>query len=189
MLGATNAGKSSLFNRLLDSDFCQPLASEAIRKTTTSIMPHTTQNFVRFPINFLDDKKLNKRNKRLFDEQQETLKRNKETYQYLKKNRKNMKIFEILEALNAYEPVGNTFKKSINLYNQLAEMDSETTGTYSFDAKEGAFNETVSYPSMSEMRQQLKLDAREKFKTKYMDNSFCFYDTPGIITTPDSPIV
>lgn len=43
-------GKSSLFNILLQSDFCKVQASDLIQRATTSIWPGTTLNLLKFPI-------------------------------------------------------------------------------------------------------------------------------------------
>jgi ribosome biogenesis GTPase A len=57
LLGMANAGKSMLFNKLLSSDYCRSLASEAIVRATTSFWPGTTLNMLKFPINFLTSSK------------------------------------------------------------------------------------------------------------------------------------
>ena len=70
LLGATNAGKSVLYNRLLASDFCRTIASAAIPRASTSFWPCTTQNVLSFPINFLDNKKMSMRSARLIKDRQ-----------------------------------------------------------------------------------------------------------------------
>ncbi|XP_016985976.1 nitric oxide-associated protein 1 [Drosophila rhopaloa] len=50
LLGCTNVGKSSLFNILLNSDYCRPEASDLVRKATTCPWPGTTLKLLRFPI-------------------------------------------------------------------------------------------------------------------------------------------
>ncbi|XP_014665836.1 PREDICTED: nitric oxide-associated protein 1-like isoform X1 [Priapulus caudatus] len=50
LLGATNVGKSSLFNALLQSDYCQSKASDLIHRATVSMWPGTTLNLLKFPI-------------------------------------------------------------------------------------------------------------------------------------------
>ncbi|KAG7462096.1 hypothetical protein MATL_G00199000 [Megalops atlanticus] len=50
LVGTTNAGKSTLFNTLLESDYCKSKASDVIRKATISPWPGTTLNLLKFPI-------------------------------------------------------------------------------------------------------------------------------------------
>ncbi|KAM4663715.1 nitric oxide-associated protein 1 [Discoglossus pictus] len=50
LVGATNAGKSTLFNTLLQSDYCKAKASEIIKQATISPWPGTTMNLLKFPI-------------------------------------------------------------------------------------------------------------------------------------------
>ncbi|XP_061747967.1 nitric oxide-associated protein 1-like isoform X2 [Nerophis ophidion] len=49
LVGSTNAGKSTLFNTLLESDFCKSKTSSN-RKATISPWPGTTLNLLKFPI-------------------------------------------------------------------------------------------------------------------------------------------
>lgn len=50
LVGTTNAGKSTLFNTLLESDYCTAKGSEAIDRATISPWPGTTLNLLKFPI-------------------------------------------------------------------------------------------------------------------------------------------
>ncbi|KAK5645480.1 hypothetical protein RI129_006780 [Pyrocoelia pectoralis] len=50
VVGCTNVGKSSLFNCLLQSDFCKIQAVDLIQRATTSVWPGTTMNMLKFPI-------------------------------------------------------------------------------------------------------------------------------------------
>lgn len=47
IIGCTNVGKSSLFNVLLQSDFCKSEASDLIQKATVSPWPGTTLNLLK----------------------------------------------------------------------------------------------------------------------------------------------
>ncbi|KAA3674873.1 nitric oxide-associated protein 1 [Paragonimus westermani] len=49
LVGSTNVGKSSLFNRLLLSDLCKTEAREAIHRATVSNWPGTTAGLLKFP--------------------------------------------------------------------------------------------------------------------------------------------
>lgn len=50
MVGCTNVGKSSLFNALLQSDYCKSQAIDLIQRATVSPWPGTTLNLLKFPI-------------------------------------------------------------------------------------------------------------------------------------------
>ncbi|XP_068181467.1 nitric oxide-associated protein 1 [Antennarius striatus] len=50
LVGGANAGKSTLFNALLESDYCKSKASDVVQKATTSPWPGTTLNLLKFPI-------------------------------------------------------------------------------------------------------------------------------------------
>ncbi|XP_070361883.1 nitric oxide-associated protein 1 isoform X2 [Equus asinus] len=65
LVGATNAGKSTLFNTLLESDYCIAKGAEAIDKATISPWPGTTLNLLKFPICNPTPYRMFKRQKRL----------------------------------------------------------------------------------------------------------------------------
>ncbi|NXP51029.1 NOA1 protein, partial [Heliornis fulica] len=50
LLGATNSGKSTLFNTLLRSDYCKSRAHDVVDRATVSPWPGTTLNLLKFPI-------------------------------------------------------------------------------------------------------------------------------------------
>ncbi|KAH8403922.1 hypothetical protein KR215_006354 [Drosophila sulfurigaster] len=68
LLGCTNVGKSTLFNILLNSDYCRPEASELVHKATTCAWPGTTLQMLKFPILRPSDMRVYQRFKRLLSE-------------------------------------------------------------------------------------------------------------------------
>ncbi|KIH60454.1 hypothetical protein ANCDUO_09298, partial [Ancylostoma duodenale] len=50
LVGCTNAGKSSLFNALLQSDLCKIRAVDLVERATTSVWPGTTLSLLKFPV-------------------------------------------------------------------------------------------------------------------------------------------
>ena len=50
LIGCTNVGKSSLFNALIQSDYCKVQAVDLMQRATTSPWPGTTLNLLKFPI-------------------------------------------------------------------------------------------------------------------------------------------
>ncbi|XP_038070538.1 nitric oxide-associated protein 1-like [Patiria miniata] len=71
LLGTANVGKSTLFNRLLQSDYCKAKASWLISKATISRWPGTTLNLLRFPIVKPTPEKLALRMDRLTEEKKQ----------------------------------------------------------------------------------------------------------------------
>ncbi|XP_078070307.1 nitric oxide-associated protein 1 isoform X2 [Mustelus asterias] len=50
LVGHTNVGKSTLFNTLLESDYCKSKAPDIIQRATISRWPGTTLNLLKFPV-------------------------------------------------------------------------------------------------------------------------------------------
>lgn len=71
LVGCTNVGKSSLFNALLQSDYCKVLARNIVQKATASEWPGTTLRFLKFPILRPSDMRIYMRSQRLQDEQEQ----------------------------------------------------------------------------------------------------------------------
>ncbi|KAM9833714.1 nitric oxide-associated protein 1 [Syngnathus typhle] len=65
LVGSANAGKSTLFNTLLQSDYCKSRASDVIGKATISPWPGTTLNLLKFPIINPTPYRMFRRHKRL----------------------------------------------------------------------------------------------------------------------------
>lgn len=65
LVGCTNVGKSSLFNALLQSDYCKIQSSDLIQRATTSLWPGTTLNLLKFPITKPSAHRMELRNARL----------------------------------------------------------------------------------------------------------------------------
>ncbi|XP_033301539.1 nitric oxide-associated protein 1 [Bombus bifarius] len=68
LVGCTNVGKSSLFNTLLNSDYCKVQAIDLVQRATVSAWPGTTLNLLKFPILNPTDKKRRLRTVRLIKE-------------------------------------------------------------------------------------------------------------------------
>ncbi|XP_029050956.1 nitric oxide-associated protein 1 [Osmia bicornis bicornis] len=70
LVGCTNVGKSTLFNTLLNSDYCKAQAIDLIPRATVSPWPGTTLNLLKFPLLYPSSERLQLRIKRLQKEQQ-----------------------------------------------------------------------------------------------------------------------
>ncbi|XP_013166800.1 PREDICTED: nitric oxide-associated protein 1 [Papilio xuthus] len=68
LVGCTNVGKSSLFNALLQSDYCKVHAVDIVKRATVSRWPGTTLNLLKFPINRPSGWKIQQRYQRLKSE-------------------------------------------------------------------------------------------------------------------------
>ncbi|RVE48440.1 hypothetical protein evm_006876 [Chilo suppressalis] len=68
LVGSTNVGKSSLFNALLQSDYCKVHAVDIVKRATVSRWPGTTLNLLKFPINRPSGWKIYERTRRLKSE-------------------------------------------------------------------------------------------------------------------------
>ncbi|CAI5441673.1 unnamed protein product [Caenorhabditis angaria] len=65
LVGCTNAGKSTMFNALLQSDLCKVRAVDLVDRATTSIWPGTTISLLKFPVMKPSPYKLEMRRRRL----------------------------------------------------------------------------------------------------------------------------
>uniref|UniRef100_F1KS01 G domain-containing protein n=1 Tax=Ascaris suum TaxID=6253 RepID=F1KS01_ASCSU len=105
LVGCTNAGKSTLFNTLLQSDLCKVRAVDLVQRATTSIWPGTTISLLKFPVMNPTPHKLELRRRRLLANQAWALKERRMRKQLLKETG-DVKY----ATLQAY--VGNTFKET-----------------------------------------------------------------------------
>lgn len=71
LVGCTNVGKSSLFNTLLQSDYCKVQARSIVQKATASQWPGTTLQFLKFPILRPSDMRIHMRTQRLQSEKEQ----------------------------------------------------------------------------------------------------------------------
>ncbi|CAH0554831.1 unnamed protein product [Brassicogethes aeneus] len=65
LVGCTNVGKSSLFNALIQSDYCKMQAIDLLQRATTSLWPGTTLNLLKFPLMRPSGYRLHLRHERL----------------------------------------------------------------------------------------------------------------------------
>ncbi|KJH51401.1 hypothetical protein DICVIV_02415 [Dictyocaulus viviparus] len=65
LIGCTNAGKSSVFNALLQSDLCKVHAIDVVERATTSVWPGTTLSLLKFPVMKPTNYRLELRRRRL----------------------------------------------------------------------------------------------------------------------------
>lgn len=111
IVGCTNVGKSSLFNALLQSDYCKHAAEDLLQRATTSPWPGTTLNLLKFPILRPSGWRLYARHKRL-ENARHLEKQENELRQRMYKKTKNPKyasvIGKIERTFTDIDPVDET---------------------------------------------------------------------------------
>ncbi|KAF4013008.1 hypothetical protein G4228_004591 [Cervus hanglu yarkandensis] len=158
LVGATNAGKSTLFNTLLESDYCIAKGAEAIDRATISPWPGTTLNLLKFPI-------CNPTPYRMFQRQKRLKRDATEAEENLSQQEQN-KLNLLKKHGYLVGKVGRTFTYS------EAQKDK---AAFEFDADSFAFdmgNEPVMAADKS--------TKRVKLTPEDVKDAHWFYDTPGI---------
>ncbi|XP_078240913.1 nitric oxide-associated protein 1 isoform X2 [Pogona vitticeps] len=157
LVGSTNAGKSTLFNTLLHSDYCKSKASDVIRRATVSPWPGTTLNLLKFPIITPTPYRIFQRKTRL---QEDAKKTEDDLSEEEQKQLQKLKKYGYLIGR-----VGRTFKKT-----------QRETSQFEFDA------EAMSYSLNEEPLLPCKPPAEKvEFTEDEVKYSRWFYDTPGIV--------
>ncbi|XP_059526304.1 nitric oxide-associated protein 1 isoform X3 [Myotis daubentonii] len=158
LVGATNAGKSTLFNTLLESDYCIAKGAEAIDRATISSWPGTTLNLLKFPICNPTPYRMFERGKRLKKYATEA----EEDLSQLEKKQLNL----LKKHGYVVGRVGRTFFYSEEQKNEAA---------FEFDADSLAYdmgNEPVMVTDKSTKKVELTPED--------VKDAHWFYDTPGI---------
>ncbi|NWR71334.1 NOA1 protein, partial [Centropus unirufus] len=156
LLGATNSGKSTLFNILLRSDYCKSRAPDIVDRATVSPWPGTTLNLLKFPI-------INPTCDRIF-RRQERLKE---------------------EAAKTEDQLGNEEKKYLNQLKKQGYLVGEVGRTFRRQKAVPVVDfdpDLLSYSIDEDPRDSpRKHEEREEFTyNEVKDARWCF-DTPGIV--------
>lgn len=157
LVGATNAGKSTLFNTLLESDYCIAKGAEAIDRATISPWPGTTLNLLKFPISNPTPYRMFERQKRLKKEAT----KDEEDLSQQEQNHLNL----LKKHGYVVGRVGRTFSYS----------EEQVEAGFVFDADSLAFdmeNEPATVADKS--RKRVELTPQD------VKDAHWFYDTPGI---------
>uniref|UniRef100_A0A8C3T3C1 Nitric oxide associated 1 n=1 Tax=Chelydra serpentina TaxID=8475 RepID=A0A8C3T3C1_CHESE len=156
LVGATNSGKSTLFNTLLQSDYCKSRTPEVINRATISPWPGTTLNLLKFPI-------INPTSDRLF-RRQERLKADAEkTEEQLSDD--EQKFLKCLKKQGyLIGRVGRTFQQQ------------KSKAVIDFDPDELSFN-MEEEPVFSSNKPK----ERVEFTYNELKDARWFFDTPGIV--------
>ncbi|KAJ8382291.1 hypothetical protein SKAU_G00030690 [Synaphobranchus kaupii] len=165
LVGTTNAGKSTLFNTLLESDYCKSKASEVIRKATISPWPGTTLNLLKFPIINPTPYRIFKRSERLKSDSAQTeadlTPQELHTLQQL--SRRGYLVGR----------VGRTFRANTQAQRDqsLVEFDPESLSMGEEDEEGGRGLTEASVPV--------------EFSPNELKDAHWLYDTPGIMKEQD----
>ncbi|XP_051026394.1 nitric oxide-associated protein 1 [Acomys russatus] len=158
LVGTTNAGKSTLFNTLLESDYCTAKGSEAIDRATISPWPGTTLNLLKFPICNPTPYRMFKRQKRL---KEDATKAEEDLSEQEKRQLSQLKKHGYVVGR-----VGRTW---------LFSREQKEGVPFQFDADSLAFDtENEPVVAVRDCAKQVELTPEDVRDARW------FYDTPGI---------
>ncbi|KAM9294895.1 nitric oxide-associated protein 1 [Morus bassanus] len=156
LLGATNSGKSTLFNALLRSDYCKSRAPDVVDRATVSPWPGTTLNLLKFPVINPTCDRIFRRQERLKEEAAKT------EYQLSSEEKKHLNHLKKQGYLVGR--VGRTFQQQKS--SPVVDFDPDML-SYSVDED----------PKHSPR----KREEREEFTYNEVKDARWCYDTPGIV--------
>ncbi|NXF92565.1 NOA1 protein, partial [Eubucco bourcierii] len=156
LLGATNSGKSTLFNSLLHSDYCKSRAPDVVNRATVSPWPGTTLNLLKFPI-------INPTCDRIFRRQERLKEEAKKTEDQLSSEERKY-LNHLKKQGYLVGRVGRTFQRQKS--STVVEFDPDML-SYSVDEE----------PRHSPKKRE---ESEEFTYNEVKDARWCF-DTPGII--------
>ncbi|XP_051513596.1 nitric oxide-associated protein 1-like [Myxocyprinus asiaticus] len=165
LVGTANAGKSTLFNTLLESDYCKSRASDVIHKATISPWPGTTLNLLKFPIINPTPYRMLRRAERL--KQASLLTEEDMSPQEMKR----IKQFSKQGYLVGH--IGRTFRADQSHKKDLVEFDPDSLSFGEDPEDDDKQNLSAESTTDSELSYNEIKDAR------------WFYDTPGIMKECD----
>ncbi|KAJ1218764.1 hypothetical protein NDU88_006340 [Pleurodeles waltl] len=161
LVGTTNAGKSTLFNTLLQSDYCRSKASEIIDRATISPWPGTTLNLLKFPIVNPTPSRIFRRTERL---KADALQCEQDLSEEEQKHLNRLKKQGYLIGR-----VGRTFRfQKKNVDEEVIEFDADSL---SF----GLEDDTKPVSPSKKTAEKLEFTPDE------LKHANWFYDTPGIV--------
>ncbi|XP_033757004.1 nitric oxide-associated protein 1-like [Pecten maximus] len=165
LVGHVNAGKSTLFNALLRSDYCKFSARTGVSRATVADWPGTTANILKFPITRPMGWKLAKRAER-FGKQRSSyqkelaLRRSKA----LKGNWKYASVADIVGTTDLRED-----KDIKNAYREMDQYKGYDSPTYEYSADKVLVK-----------KRDVPGQEKIKFDPKKYERSTWLCDTPGI---------
>ncbi|KAJ8269332.1 hypothetical protein COCON_G00119390 [Conger conger] len=164
LVGTTNAGKSTLFNTFLESDYCKSKASDLIRKATISPFPGTTLNLLKFPIINPTPYRIYKRLERLKSDSAQT--------EADLSPQEQQTLLQLSKQGYLVGRIGRTFRSNTQALRvrRTVEFDHESLSIGEED-KEQSFPSEASVP--------------EEFTHNELKDARWLHDTPGIMKEQD----
>ncbi|XP_061542641.1 LOW QUALITY PROTEIN: nitric oxide-associated protein 1 [Phycodurus eques] len=165
LVGSANAGKSTLFNALLQSDYCKSRASDIVGKATISPWPGTTLNLLKFPI-------INPTPYRMFRRHQRLRESRRQTEDDLSPD--ELKCLKDLRRQGyLVGRVGRTFLPQV------------VHGTIAFDPDALAFGEDNDGENCYNDSTGKREDSPGKLTYNELKDAHWLFDTPGIMKEQD----
>ncbi|XP_067839494.1 nitric oxide-associated protein 1 [Heptranchias perlo] len=163
LVGSTNVGKSTLFNALLESDYCKSKAPDVIQRATISRWPGTTLNLLKFPV-------INPTPYRMF-RRLERLKTEKSQIETDLSEEELKHLHRLKKHGYLIGRVGRTFRNS-----QVSGRQNK--GILEWNPDEFALNaepEDTNQENVSNSQEAVEFTYNE------LKDAHWFYDTPGIL--------
>ncbi|RXN29128.1 nitric oxide-associated 1-like protein [Labeo rohita] len=167
LVGTANAGKSTLFNTLLESDYCKSRASDVIHKATISPWPGTTLNLLKFPI-------INPTPYRMF-RRAERLKQASHMTEDDMNPEELKRIIQFSKQGYLVGHIGRTFQANQPSKKTLVEFDPDSL----------SFGEDLEEDVKKDPSSDSSTDAELTYNE--IKDAHWFYDTPGIMKEHDVP--
>lgn len=167
LIGCTNVGKSTMFNTLLQSDYCKVKAVDLVQRATTSPWPGTTLNLLKFPIMRPSNWRLYMRTQRLQYERKERV-----LEQQLDADQRRSLKLKMNDLPSIIGQIGLTFYKPSGVDDIVRQNETDPFATNK--VKVNTSRVTSSTLGFDENDPQFK-------------NSKFMYDTPGVVH-PDQSI-
>ncbi|XP_031735517.1 nitric oxide-associated protein 1, partial [Anarrhichthys ocellatus] len=164
LVGSANAGKSTLFNTLLESDYCKSRASDLVHKATISPWPGTTLNLLKFPIINPTPHRMFRREERLKEAERQT-----ET-ELSPQEMKRLRHFSRQGYLVGR--VGRTFRSHIRSRPDEIQFDPDSLA---FGENDDGEMKSLTAPSGS----------ADKFSFNELKDAHWLFDTPGLLKEHD----
>lgn len=177
LIGCTNVGKSTLFNTLLNSDYCKSKAIDLIPRATVSPWPGTTLNLLKFPLLYPNSKRIQLRIRRLKQEiepKRKWLEIRKEEF----RKTRNIK-YATLTGISNFIRFSGCFRPTRHSYcSDLLHVDYTDFVGRTFSQRP---NIEMFDPFGEESHKFMtKKPTLDESKEEYINSRWC-YDTPGTV--------
>lgn len=170
LVGTANSGKSTLFNRFLDSDYCKHTCRDIAQRATMSRWPGTTLNVLKFPILRTNPHRSALRTQRLIENREKD---------EMEKEHRYAKLKAVGKSHNAvlFGTVGKTnFNTEEEIYNEEKKFVTSGQDFSSYTlAEDGSFDTSQGRTALDLMT------ARRIIPDSMYPRSVWTYDTPGLI--------